>query len=261
MGHPRVPESEYAGYRVHPYAYSQYIKGAKPVLMDFLEQGEDWGGISTAGMQDGQPQQLNSYDELYRRAAENELKAYYIDDKDLYDKIYAGYFQKPNTSSSGFHSGDDIFMSGKPENAAYTLAHETGHEFFGHAYEGNKTSSVPELTKYQKLDRALLGFLPSFNEYAFRPDYIPMKPEMKRNFNSRASYNKRMRDKKYNPLFADAPFGKFGGKMEETADPTLQERITTSYTEMPDGKFIKTKDVPEPKEREAGRSTKPWYVF
>ena len=87
MGH--IPQSEYAGYQVHPYAYSQYIKGAKPVLMDFLQQGEDWGGTSKV-----------DYDELYRRAKENELKAYYIPDKDLYNRIYEGYGGQGSPSGS-----------------------------------------------------------------------------------------------------------------------------------------------------------------
>jgi hypothetical protein len=243
MGH--IPQSEYAGYQVHPYAYSQYIKGAKPVLMDFLQQGEDWGGTSKV-----------DYDELYRRAKENELKAYYIPDKDLYNRIYEGYGGQG--SPSGFHRGDEIFMSTTPENIPSTLAHETGHEYFGHKYETGGQSSVPELTQYQKADRALLGLLPSFQEYAFRPSYVKMKPEMKKRFKSRKEYNERMEKLNYNPLFADAPFEKFDEKMVGSADYVLKERLTTNWTQTDKG-WKKTKDIPLPIKDKSNQ--KPFYIF
>lgn len=179
---------DYSRYQYDPSLLSEFYESAKPALLDFVKQRGRHGGETQHGVED-----------MYSRLAAGKLKAYGLPDE-LYDQERGDV--NLTGGSGGFHRGDEIFTKGT--GGGRGIAHEFGHELYGHK-AGKR--GVPELSPYQKLDRKLKGWLPSFSKYGERPNIMPIKNRAGySSFDSREQYNQRMREGEYNPQFADAPF-------------------------------------------------------
>jgi len=181
--------TDYSRYQFDPGLLSEFATTGRPALIDFIQQQSEFGGKPRRGVED-----------LFTRLLEGQLKAYSVPEN-IYPEVYGSDDWE---SSGGFHRGDEIYMRDNPLG----LGHELGHEFFGHKAG---TTSVPQLNPYEKVDRKLKGWLPSFNKYSDRPSWskpIEEKPrgEGYYNFTDRDAYNKRMLASEYHPKFADAPF-------------------------------------------------------
>tara|TARA_R110002051_G_scaffold325346_2_gene427254 strand:+ start:273 stop:1292 length:1020 start_codon:yes stop_codon:yes gene_type:complete len=185
-------------YQYNDDLLKKFVKNAEPALIDFVKQQNKYGG-----------NEKRSINDILDRISDKSLKAYALPD-DVYEKVHG---EESASSSGGFHrEGNDggsseIYLSGLYGNRG--IGHEIGHELFGHQSEND--SSVGKMSFYNKLDRLLKGWLPSFSKYSERPkstsiDNTKRRKSGYKKFEDRKQYNKRMKAGKYNPKFADAPF-------------------------------------------------------
>ena len=224
MYRPHLPRYQY-----DPELLAKFTENARPALLDFVKQQNKWGGDPD-----------RSVDEISERIRSQDLQAYAVPEE-MYGKIRG----TGGLSSGGFHAGNQIYMKGT--GGCGGIAHELGHELYGHA-EGSE--SVPKMNWYNKLDRKLKGWLPSFSKYAERPRFTSIENTPRResaymNFSDRTGYNERMKSGDYNPKFADAPFDHLSNAMwnlqdQPTRDAMLSKVLRTVKTKGGDyGKYDK----------------------
>tara|TARA_R110000744_G_scaffold40374_6_gene91614 strand:- start:8789 stop:9568 length:780 start_codon:yes stop_codon:yes gene_type:complete len=216
-------------YQYDPGLLTQFTQNARPALLDFIKQQNRYGGSSE-----------RSVNSMVDRVSSQDLKAYALPENQ-----YNNMRGESNLSSGGFHKGDEIFLKGKYGDRG--IGHELGHELYGHAED---SESVPKMNWYNKADRLLKGWLPSFSKYAERPSYTSISNTKRRRagydkFENRGNYNQRMRTGEYNPKFADAPFDYLQKSMwdmqdKETTDAMLSNVLSTVKTKGGDyGKYDK----------------------
>jgi len=169
----------------------KFVENSRPALEDFISQQDKYGGSKRRNI-----------DDILNRISNKTFKAYALP-----ENIYSKVLGESNISSGGFHQGDNVYLKGLYGNRG--IGHELGHELYGHQAEGDE--SVGKMSFYNKLDRALKGWLPSFSRYSERPKIASILNTARRKdayskFSDRGEYNKRMIDATYNPKFADAPF-------------------------------------------------------
>ena len=222
---PHLPRYQY-----DPELLAKFTENARPALLDFVQQQNRWGGDPD-----------RSVDDISERIRSQELQAYAVPE-DMYGQIRG---DTGGLSSGGFHSGNQIYMKGTGGSGG--IAHELGHELYGHR---GGSDSVPKMNWYNKLDRKLKGWLPSFSKYAERPrltsiENTPRRESAYMNFSDRTGYNERMKSGDYNPKFADAPFDHLSNAMwnlqdQPTRDAMLSKVLRTVKTKGGDyGKYDK----------------------
>lgn len=205
---PHLPRYQY-----DPELLAKFTENARPALLDFVKQQDRYGGEAR-----------RSVDDIVNRVKNQELKAYAVPEQ-MYGEIRG---DTGGLSSGGFHWGNEIYMKGTGGSSG--IAHELGHELYGHK---GTSESVPKMNWYNKLDRKLKGWLPSFSKYAERPKFTSIDNTARRqdaysSFSDRDQYNQRMRTGDYNPKFADAPFDHLGSKMWELQDQATKDAMLSN---------------------------------
>jgi hypothetical protein len=107
-----------------------------------------------------------------------------------------------------------------------TVGHEFGHAFAGHrpgGYAlGEEDSRIPDLNLYQKADRFLKGWLPSFSKHGVRPFQKTNKREL-------------WDDAGYDPHYGEHQFDMLGEAFSNTLTPIQKRRLTTGNVPLEGG--------------------------
>ncbi len=107
-----------------------------------------------------------------------------------------------------------------------TVGHEFGHGFAGHRPGGHalgeEGGKIPDLNLYQKADRFLKGWLPSFSKHGVRPFQKANKREL-------------WDEAGYDPHYGEHQFDMLGEAFEKALTPIQKRRLTTGNVPLEGG--------------------------
>ena len=144
---------------------------------------------------------------------------------------YLGGDAGGNYSANRLSGGDKDVMRINPKffgqnlNVASIPGHEFGHAFAGHRPGGHalgeESGKVPDLNLYQKADRFLQGWLPSFSKHGVRP--------------FKGNRRELWDEAGYDPHYGEHQFDVLGEAFANTLTPIQKRRLNTGNIPLTEG--------------------------
>ena len=223
-----IPQPEVLGHEGH--SHGEATGDYKQIAPWFMEALYNTGvnPIQDFAKEKGVPQaDIDAYDDFVKsggvegriREVEHQYLGGDAGGNYIANRLYPGHGDKDvmNINPKSFDQGTNVGM---------IPGHEFGHAFAGHSPGshalGEASARIPELNLYQKADRFLKGWLPSFSKHGARPFQKGNKREL-------------WDDAGYDPYYGNHQFNMLGEAFEQTLSPIQRRRLNTGNIPLAEG--------------------------